>query len=261
MENVRVIARLDVKNSDLVKGIQFEGLRKLGKQNEFAIKYYEQGADELLYIDIVASLYERNHLQEVIKEATKNVFIPITVGGGIRKISDVETLLNSGADKVVVNTGGIKRPELISEIAKKYGSQCVVVSIEAKKMGSNKWEAYYDNGREKSGLNAIEWAVEAEKLGAGEILVTSVDRDGTEKGFDIDLIKRISGAVSIPVIAGGGMGKLEDSIEAVKSGGANAVAVASVLHYNKHSIEDIKRALYEHQIEVRRTYSEENSDN
>lgn len=261
MENVRVIARLDVKNSDLVKGIQFEGLRKLGNQNEFAIKYYEQGADELLYIDIVASLYERNYLQEVIKEATKNVFIPITVGGGIRSISDVETLLNSGADKVVVNTGGIKNPQLITEIAMKYGSQCVVVSIEAKKIGPNKWEAYYDNGREKSGLDAIDWAVAAEKLGAGEILITSVDQEGTEKGFDIDLIKSLTNVVSIPVIAGGGMGETKDAIDAVKSGGSNAIAVASILHYNKFSIEDIKRALYEHQVEVRRTYIEESSDN
>jgi len=252
MSNIRLIARLDVKAPNLVKSIQFEGLRKLGKPNEFALQYYDQGIDEIFYEDIVASLFDRNRLLDIIEETTKNVFVPITVGGGLRTIEDVSDALNAGADKVSINTAAIKRPEFISEIAKKYGSQCIVLSIQAKRMG-DQWEAYYDNGREHSGLDAIEWAIKGEELGAGEILITSVDREGTTKGFDIELINAITSAVDIPVIASGGMGKLDDIKDAVLIGNVNAVAMAHVLHYEKLSINDLRNYCNEQGIPVRKT--------
>jgi len=187
MRNIRLIARLDVKAPNLVKGIQLEGLRKLGDPNEFALKYYGQGIDEIYYEDIVASLYERNSLLEIIEKTTENIFVPITVGGGLRSIEDVSAVLRVGADKVAVNTAAIKRPSIISEIAERFGSQCTVLSIQAKQQNGG-WEAYYDNGREHSGRDVVEWARQGEDLGAGEILLTSVDREGTAKGFDLDLI-------------------------------------------------------------------------
>ena len=201
MASVRIIARLDIKGSNLIKSIRFEGLRVLGNPQEFAQKYYESGIDEIIYIDTVATLYDRISLNELVKKTAQNVFIPITVAGGIRSVEDVDKLLRSGADKVAINTGAIKRPELISEVSQRFGSQCMVLSIEAAKQKDGSWEAYTDNGREHSGLDAIEWSKEAEKLGAGEILLTSVDQDGTYKGFDFDLIKKVSNSVNIPVIA------------------------------------------------------------
>ena len=217
MKNIRLIARLDVKGPNLVKGIQLEGLRKIGNPNEYAKKYYEQGIDEIIYIDIVASLYNRNNLSDIVTQCTQDVFVPITVGGGIRNIEDVDKILHCGADKIAINTAAIKRPELIKEVADKYGSQCMVLSIQAKKIAEGKWEA-------------------------GEILLTSVDNEGTKKGFDIDLVKAVSDIVPIPVIACGGMGKPEDYVDVVKSGHADAVAAASVLHYNEYSIKEIKQA-------------------
>lgn len=240
MKNTRLIARLDIKGSNLIKGIRFEGLRVIGSPNEYALKYYNQGADELLYMDTVASLYGRNHLGEIIKEATKNIFIPITVGGGIRTIEDARAILRSGADKVAVNTAAVKNPNVISEIAREFGSQCMVVSIEAKKLQGDCWEVYTDNGREKTGLDVVEWAKACVNNGAGELLITSVDQEGTRKGFDIGLISAICTEVNVPVIASGGMGTPEHMVIAANSGGADAVAMADILHYQRASIGDIR---------------------
>jgi len=239
MKNVRLIARLDVKGPNLVKGIQMEGLRKLGDPNEFAKRYYEAGIDEILFIDIVASLYERNSLYEIVRRTTQDVFIPITAGGGLRSVDDVRTMLRAGADKVAINTAALKRPALIREIAETFGSQCMVLSIQAKKTTSGRWECYYDNGREHTGRDVVEWAQEGVELGAGEILLTSVDRDGTAKGFDCQLVGTVSNSIPIPLIAGGGMGKLADLVEVVNEGCADAVAMAHVLHYGKLTVDAI----------------------
>ena len=252
MKNIRLIARLDIKNDYLVKGIQFEGLRKLGKPNEFAKMYYEQGADEIIYMDIVASLYNRNNLTDIIRKTTEDVFIPITVGGGIRSIEDVQEILRCGADKVAINTAAIKTPEFITEISSKFGSQCMVLSIEAKKIGEGKWEAYYDNGREKTGIDVLEWAKKGYELGAGEILVTSVDMEGTKRGFDYELVYAISQIVPIPVIASGGMGKVDDLKKVIVESNADAVAFASILHYGKINIQTLKEEAIKAGINVRR---------
>lgn len=251
MKNIRFIARLDVKGPNLVKGIQLEGLRKIGNPNEYAKRYYEQGIDEILYIDIVASLYNRNNLSDIVERCTQDVFVPITVGGGLRNICDVDRVLHCGADKVAINTAALKRPELIQEVADKYGSQCMVLSIQAKRITDDKWEAYYDNGREHTGIDVVDWAKQGYELGAGEILLTSVDREGTRKGFDLELIKAVSDAVPIPVIACGGMGQPRDFTDAVNVGHADAVAAASVLHYNQYSVKEIKNEALEKNINVR----------
>ena len=250
MRNIRLIARLDVKAPNLVKGIQLEGLRKLGDPNEFALKYYAEGIDEIYYEDIVASLYERNSLLEIIEKTTENIFVPITVGGGLRSIEDVSAVLRVGADKVAVNTAAIKQPVIISEIAKRFGSQCIVLSIQAKQQGGG-WEAYYDNGREHSGRDAVEWARQGQDLGAGEILLTSVDREGTAKGFDLDLIQAVTDEVNVPVIASGGMGNLSDLDAAVRQSRADAVAMAHVLHYGVYSVGEIRSHCIEQDIPVR----------
>jgi cyclase len=239
MAGVRIIARLDIKGPNLIKGIHLEGLRVIGDPQARAQKYYEQGADELIYMDVVASLYGRNSLHKIISHAAKNIFVPLTVGGGIRSVEDVLGVLRVGADKVAINTAAVLRPGLITEIARKFGSQCMVLSIEAKWQGSY-WEAYTDNGRERTGLDVIKWAKQGVALGAGEILLTSVDREGTRKGFDINLIKVVSEAVSVPVIASGGLGEAGHLIDAVKKGCADAIAVADILHYDRATILNIK---------------------
>lgn len=241
MKSIRLIARLDVKGPNLVKGIQLEGLRKLGDPNEFAKRYYAAGIDEILYIDIVASLYERNSLLDIVERTTADVFIPITVGGGIRSVDDVRQALRAGADKVAINTAAIRRPGLIREVAETFGSQCLVLSIQAKRSGAGSWEAYVDNGREHTGRDVVDWAQEACQLGAGEILLMSVDREGTAKGFDVDLVRQVAPVVSIPVIAGGGMGSPADLVDVVRSGGADAVAMAHVLHYGVCDLAEIRR--------------------
>ena len=251
MKNLRLIARLDVKGPNLIKGIHLEGLRVLGKPNDFALKYYEQGADELIYMDSVASLYGRNHLGNIIKEAVKDIFIPLTVGGGIRKIEDVTDILRSGADKVAINTAAVITPKIISEVAQRFGSQCMVSSIEAKKISTERWEVYTNNGRERTGLDVIEWAKKCEQHGAGEILLTSVDQEGTRKGFDIALIKAVSESVNIPVIASGGMGALEHAISASVEGGADAVAMADILHYDRVKISEVRFAARNAGLSVR----------
>ena len=252
MSNLRLIPRLNIKGPNLIKGIHLEGLRVVGDPQEYAVRYAEAGADELLYVDIVASLYGRNNLSDIIRRAADRVFVPITVAGGIRSIDDARHILRSGADKVAINTAAVLRPELIREVSRRFGSQAMVLSIEAKEQAPGKWEAYTDNGRERTGLDVVEWAVRGVELGAGEVLVTSVDREGTRKGFDIDLIRQISEAVSVPVIASGGMGKVEHMVDAAKLGKADAIAMADVLHYNRLTIDDIRSAALAADLPVRK---------
>jgi imidazole glycerol-phosphate synthase subunit HisF len=229
---IRLIPRLDIKGPNLVKGIHLEGLRVLGKPERFARYYYEQGADELIYVDVVASLYGRNSLLQIIERTSKEIFIPLTVGGGIRTIEDIRTVLKAGADKVALNTAAIQHPELIREASKRFGSSTIVVSIEAKKQPDGSYEAYTDNGRIRTGVDVLEWAKRSEALGAGEILLTSIDHEGTGNGFDIELIKKVAPSVSIPVIACGGAGKVQDIYDVINEGKADAVSAAAVLHYN-----------------------------
>ena len=228
----RIIPRLDIKGPNLVKGIHLEGLRVLGKPERFARYYYEQGADELLYMDVVASLYGRNSLVDIIDRTSREVFIPLTVGGGIRSIDDIRTVLNAGADKVSINTAAIERPELISEASRRFGSSTIMISIEAIKKPDGSYEAYTDNGRESTGINALEWAVRAADLGAGELIVTSIDREGTGKGFELELTRQIAESVSIPVIACGGAGTTQHVCEVLVDAKADAVCLASLFHYN-----------------------------
>ncbi len=228
---IRIIPRLDIKGPNLVKGIHLEGLRVLGKPEAFARYYYESGADELFYMDAVASLYERNSLLHIIERTSQAVFIPLTVGGGLRSVADIRQALRAGADKVAINTAAVRRPELIREAAEAFGSSTIVVAIEAIRQGDGRYECFTDCGRERTGLEAIGWAVRAAELGAGELVVTSVDREGTGKGYDLELTRAIADAVSIPVIAHGGAGQVEHVAQVVESGHADAVCVASLLHY------------------------------
>jgi len=250
--NVRLIARLDIKGPNLIKGIHLEGLRVIGSPQEYALKYYLQGADELIYMDCVASLYGRNHLGEIISLAARDIFVPMTVGGGIRSVDDATQILRAGADKVAVNTAALANPGLIGGIAKRFGSQCTVLSVEAKQVGPERWEAYTDNGRERTGKDVVEWVCEGVALGAGEILLTSVDREGTRKGFDVPLIKAVTSVVSVPVIASGGMGTPDDLVNVVVEGGADAVAMADILHYNRVSLETVRETARRAGINVRR---------
>ena len=251
----RLVARLDVKDDYLVKGIQLEGVRKIGNPNQFAVDYYQQGIDEIIYVDAVASLYDRNNLSEVVQETCRNVFVPVTVGGGIRSLDDVKKVLDAGADKVAINTAAIKDKRLISSVAERYGSQCMVLSVQAKRKQPDEqvWEAYYDNGRQRSGLDVIEWVKESVSLGAGEILLTSVDREGLQNGMDIDLIKQVVESVNVPVICSGGVGSANDVIRACEVG-ASAIAIASFLHYRKGTIKDIKEKMEMAGIGVRNGY-------
>lgn len=251
MKNIRVIARLDIKGSNVVKPVQTEALRVVGNPKELASRYYEEGADELIYLDIVASLYRRNLDFDLLKSVTENIFIPVTVGGGIRSIHDINNALRAGADKVAINTYAVRHPEFLNEAAKEFGSQCIVLYIEAKKQPDGIYEAYTDGGREHSGINAIEWVRRGIELGAGEILVTSVDRDGTRLGYDLDLIKQIAAFANIPIIAHGGAGTLESLDKVVADGKADAVAASSVFHYRDFSIGEVKRYLKEKNINVR----------
>jgi imidazole glycerol-phosphate synthase subunit HisF len=251
MPSCRIIARLDIKGANLIKGIHLEGLRVIGSPNEHAVRYYQEGVDELIYMDCVASLYGRNSLADIVQATTRDVFIPLTVGGGVRSLQDAHDLLRSGADKIAVNTAAVATPQLITEIARKFGSQCVVISIEAKQVGPDRWEAYTENGREPSGRDVVDWAREAVSLGAGEVLLTSVDREGTRKGFDLSLTRAVADAVDVPLIASGGMGSPQDAVTAVKQGHARAVAMADILHYRRSTIPAIRQTLHEADISVR----------
>ena len=250
MPQIRLIARLDVKGKNLIKSVHLEGLRVIGDPNVHALKYYEDGADEILYIDTVASLYGRNNLSHIVEQTANNVFIPITVGGGIRSVDDAKKLFSSGADKVAINTAAVERPELISEIANIFGSQAIVLSIEAKKVGSDSWEAYTNNGRENSGKDVMYWIKECISLGAGELLLTSIDKEGTREGFDINLISEVSKFSSVPIIASGGMGQINDILKAVESG-VNALAMADVLHYQRMTMKQIHRECLRKKVSVR----------
>jgi cyclase len=250
MRSIRLIARLDIKGPNLIKGIRLEGLRVIGDPNFYARKYYQAGADEIIYMDTVASLYGRNHLGPIIRKSTEECFIPITVGGGIRSIDDVRSILECGADKVAINTALMTNPKLVKIVAEKYGSQCMVASIEAKNCGVGKWEAYFNNGREHSHRDVVEWACELENLGAGEILLTSVDMEGTRKGFDNKLIEAVSRVVSIPIIASGGFGQLQHAKDGVESG-ADALAFADCLHYDRISLDQTRWFLLNQNVEVR----------
>ncbi|MEW6221254.1 MAG: imidazole glycerol phosphate synthase cyclase subunit [Thermodesulfobacteriota bacterium] len=231
-KHLRVIPRLDIKGPTLVKGVRMEGLRVLGRPEDFARAYATDGADELLYLDVVASLYGRNNLTEIVRRTAAEIFIPLTVGGGVRSLDDIQTLLRAGADKVAMNTAAIARPELVAQAARAFGSQCVVVSIEAKEQPDGSFECYTDNGRERTGVEAVGWAKQVCELGAGELLVGSVDRDGTGSGFALDLIRRLAAELPIPVIAASGAGSKEHVQAAVCRGRADAVAVGSLLHYH-----------------------------
>ena len=247
----RLIARLDVKGENLIKAVHLEGLRVIGDPEEYAIKYYEDGADEIIYLDIVASLYGRSNLVDIVRKTANNIFIPLTVGGGVRNIDDVSSLLRAGADKIAINTAAVKNPSLISEVSNKYGSQCVVVSIEAKKKKEGAgWEVYTDCGRESSGMDVVDWVNQAIRLGAGELLVTSIDQEGTKKGFDNDLIQAISSTVQVPIIASGGFGKDLHLLE-VAEAGADAIAFADALHYEKYSLADLRNLALKYGIETR----------
>ena len=240
MADIRIIPRLDIKGPNLVKGVHLEGLRVLGKPEHFARHYYKLGADELLYMDVVASLYGRNSLLEIIERTAREIFIPLTVGGGLRSLEDIKKVLRAGADKVSINTAAIKNPLFIKEAAKKFGSSTIVVSIETIRNHDGKSLAFTDNGREYTGIDVFEWAKQVEQMGAGEILLTSVDREGTGTGYDIELTKRVAESVSIPVIACGGAGKPEHVSSVIADGMADAVCVASMLHYDfiKHHSPD-----------------------
>lgn len=239
--NVRVIPRLDIKGPNLVKGIHLEGLRVLGKPERFARGYSNDGADELLYMDTVASLYGRNSLTEIIARTSREIFIPLTVGGGLRTLEDIRAVLSAGADKVAINTAAISRPAFVGEAARRFGSSTIVVSIEAMRARDGGYEAYIDNGRQKTGVDAFAWAIKAAELGAGEIMITSIDNEGTGKGFDLELTRRVAESVPVPVIACGGAGAAEHVAECVTVGRADAVAIASILHYDvigNHRYED-----------------------
>jgi len=250
MLTIRIIPCLDVDKGRVVKGIRFKNLKIAGDPVEFAKYYNEQGADELIFLDVTASVERRKTMIDVVKKIAKNVFIPFCVGGGIRNIDDMRSLLNAGADKVAICTAGIENPDLIKKGAVLFGSQCIVVSIDAKRI-KNRWHCYTHGGRFDSKIDVIEWAKECEKLGAGEILLNSIDRDGTEMGYDIELTRRVSSVVKIPVIASGGAGNLNQVYEVIKYGKADAVLLASVLHFKKFTIKGIKKFLLKKGVNIR----------
>lgn len=229
---VRVIARLDVKGPNLIKGIQFDGHRVLGTPNFFAKLYYDEGIDELIFQDTVASLYRRNSLLDIIRNTAKEVFVPLTVAGGLRTIEDIRECLSAGADKVAINTAAIANPDFLKEASETFGSQCIVASLEVYKHMHGNYEVWTDYGREQSGSNAFEWAERVVELGVGEIMLTSINKEGTGRGFDTDLVSKIACNVPVPVIALGGAGKKEDLVNVIQKGKADAVAAASIFHYN-----------------------------
>ncbi|MGI5911860.1 MAG: imidazole glycerol phosphate synthase subunit HisF [Syntrophomonadaceae bacterium] len=247
----RIIPCLDVHEGRVVKGINFENLRDAGDPVELAAYYDREGADELVFLDISASLEGRKTMVEVVEKTAREVFIPFAVGGGISTIDDIRNLLNAGADKVSINSAAVKDPELITQGAKKFGSQCIVVAIDARGRVNGGWEVYVNGGKIATGIDAVEWAKEVEKRGAGEILLTSMDKDGTKDGYDIELTAAISEAVGIPVIASGGAGKLEHLYEAVETGKADAVLCASIFHYREYTIKQAKEYLASKGVSVR----------
>ncbi len=246
----RIIPCLDVKDRFVVKGKKFQDLSYAGNAVNLAKKYYEDGADELVFLDITASIEKRKTLISLVKKVAKQIFIPFTVGGGISTIEDIKEILSAGADKVSINTAAVKNPSLISKAAKQFGSQCIVVAIDAKKVNET-YKVFIKSGKQATGINALDWAKKAQKLGAGEILLTSIDRDGAKKGYDIELTKLISNAVAIPVIASGGAGSLADFAAVFKEGNADAALGASVFHYRQYTIQKVKKYLAKKHVNVR----------
>jgi cyclase len=246
----RIIPCLDVTNGRVVKGTNFIGLRDAGDPIEISRRYDDQGADELTFLDITASSDDRDLILHIIEEVAAQVFIPLTVGGGVRKVEDVRRLLNAGADKVSINTSAVQNPELVREAAGRYGSQCIVVAIDAKRT-ENGWQVFTHGGRNATGLDVIEWAKKMQALGAGEILLTSMDRDGTRNGFDLALIHSVSHTVDVPVIASGGVGNLQHLVDGIVDGHADAVLAASIFHYGEYTVRQAKEYMAQHSIEVR----------
>ena len=247
----RIIPCLDMTQGKVVKGIQFVNFRDAGDPVKLAKKYSDEGADELVFLDITATVENRDILVDVVRRSAEVVTIPFSVGGGIRTVEDMRTILRAGADKVSVNTGAFKNPKLISDCAKEFGSQCVVLSLDAKQVGPNRWNVFINGGTTDTGMSAIEWAKKATKLGAGEILLTSIDTDGTKQGFNVELTKRVLKAVSVPVIASGGAGKLEDFVEIFKKGNADAALAASLFHFGELTIKQLKDYLRSKGIPIR----------
>ena len=247
----RIIPCLDVTNGRVVKGVNFTELRDAGDPVEIARRYDEQGADELTFLDITASSDNRGLILDIIEAVAAQVFIPLTVGGGVRQVEDVRRLLNAGADKISLNTSAVSNPQLVYEASQKHGSQCIVVAIDAKQVSPGKWEVFTHGGRNATGLDAIEWAKKMEALGAGELLLTSMDRDGTKSGFDLALTRAVSDAVNVPVIASGGVGGLQDLADGVKLGHADAVLAASIFHYGQHTVQEAKRFMAAQGIPMR----------
>ena len=246
----RIIPCLDVKNGQVVKGTSFVNLKYAGNPIKLARKYYEEGADELVFLDITASYEKRKTMIDLVEKVAKQIFIPFTVGGGISTIEDIKNLLKAGADKISINTAAVNNPDLITEAAEKFGSQCIVVAIDAKKI-KNKWKIFVKGGRQATGLDSIKWTKKVENLGAGEILLTSMDKDGTKDGYDLELTRKISENVNIPVIASGGAGSLESIAKVFNEGKADAALAASIFHYKKYSIKQVKRYLQKQGIGVR----------
>jgi cyclase len=247
----RIIPCLDVTAGRVVKGINFQELRDAGDPVEIARRYDAQGADEITFLDITASSDDRDLILPIIEAVASQVFIPLTVGGGVRTVADVRRLLNAGADKVGINTSAITNPQLVADAAHKYGSQCIVVAIDAKRVAPGKWEVYTHGGRNATGLDAVEWACNMARLGAGEILLTSMDKDGTRSGFDLGLTRAVSDAVDIPVIASGGVGNLQDLADGIKIGGADAVLAASIFHFGHHTVQEAKQFMAAQNIAMR----------
>lgn len=249
----RIIPCLDVTDGRVVKGVNFVGLRDAGDPVEIARRYNEQGADELTFLDITASSDNRDLILHIIEDVASQVFIPLTVGGGVRQVADVRRLLNAGADKVSINTSAVTHPELVAEAASRYGSQCIVVAIDAKAVSArnDRWEVFTHGGRKPTGLDAVAWAQKMQNLGAGEILLTSMDRDGTKIGFNLPLTRAVSDAVEIPVIASGGVGHVDDLVAGVLEGHADAVLAASIFHFGQHTIAEAKHKMQAAGIEVR----------
>lgn len=247
----RIIPCLDVTAGRVVKGVSFVSLRDAGDPVEIARRYDEQGADELTFLDITASSDDRGIIFRIIEQVASQVFIPLTVGGGVREVNDVRNLLNAGADKVSINTSAVTNPQLVADAAARFGSQCIVVAIDAKQVSNDRWEVFTHGGRNATGLNAVEWAKKMQALGAGEILLTSMDRDGQKNGFDLALIRRVTDALEIPVIASGGVGNLQHLADGVLQGGADAVLAASIFHFGEYTVQQAKQYMASQGIEVR----------
>lgn len=248
---IRISPRLDIKGPTVVKGIHMEGLRVVGEPAALAKKYYEEGADELIFLDIVASLYQRNFDFDLLKSATKDIFIPVTVGGGLRSVDDIRKALSSGADKVAINTAAIKNPSLLKEAVEVFGGQCIVLYVEAKRQDEDTWEAYIDGGRERTDINVVDWIKEGVDMGVGEVLLSSIDADGTKLGYDIDLVKRVTPGLPVPIIVHGGCWSSDTAMNLLESAEVDMIAAASMFHYDHLSIDDFKKKLAHNGVKVR----------